>query len=190
MVEDYTLIEELFNLERENTLEIKLQQVESVQKEIKWSMRAILIDWMSEVAYDFDLGRDTFYYAVKYVDMCLARRQDMEKNKFQMFGLTCLFLACKMEEILPPSIDHMVELGSGMFLKSEIYVEEVDIMKALGWKMRPITLNHWLNLLTHLWDKFSFASRRLKKVVDLVELEGEKEVNIRFREPSSGSYKL
>jgi hypothetical protein len=90
-------------------------------------MRAILMDWMAEVAHDFDLGRETFYYAVKYVDQCLARRTNLEKQKFQLFGLTCLFIACKMEEILPPSIDHLAELGWGVFTKEEIYSEELAI---------------------------------------------------------------
>jgi len=102
-----------------------------MQSEIKWSMRAILMDWICEVAYDFDLGRDTYYYAVKYVDLCLAWRKNIQKNKFQMLGLTCLFLACKMEEVLPPSIDHMVEVGSGMFTKEDIYTEEINIMKVM-----------------------------------------------------------
>jgi hypothetical protein len=53
----------------------------------------------------------------------------LAKNKYQMLGLTCLFIACKMEEILPPSIDHMVELGTGMFTKEDIYNEELCIMK-------------------------------------------------------------
>jgi hypothetical protein len=73
-IEDHEHVENLLNIDRENGLEIKIESVEQMQDEIKWSMRAILIDWMSEVAYDFDLTRETFHYAVKYLDMCMASR--------------------------------------------------------------------------------------------------------------------
>ena len=128
--EEVDYFQDLFQIERENILELRIEEMEAQQTEIKWTMRSILLDWMSEVAYDFELGRETFYYAAKYLDMCLARKPGIEKSKFQILGLTCLFIACKMEEILPPSIDHMVELcGSDVLTKEEMYKEEVAIMK-------------------------------------------------------------
>ena len=80
-------------------------------------MRAVLLDWMSEVCYDFDLGRETLYYAHKYLDLCLYCMEGIRKSDFQLLGLTCVFIACKMEEVLPPSIDDLVEVGLGLISK-------------------------------------------------------------------------
>ena len=87
------------------------------------------MDWMGEVCYDFDLGRDTLYYALKYLDHCLITIKNLKKTQFQSLGLTCIFIACKMEEVYPPSIDDLVEVGLGLISKQELYGLELTVMK-------------------------------------------------------------
>lgn len=42
------------------------------QSEVTNIMRSILLDWMMEVCMEFTLKRETFYYAVNYVDRYLS----------------------------------------------------------------------------------------------------------------------
>lgn len=45
-------------------------------------MRAVLMDWIGEVCYDFDLGRDTLFYSLKYLDHCLITMKNLKKTQF------------------------------------------------------------------------------------------------------------
>lgn len=70
-------------------------------------MRAMLIDWMSEVSSDHLFRRETFYSSVNYVDWYLSYKKNVPKEKLQLIGLTSLFLAAKIEEVYTPKIEHM-----------------------------------------------------------------------------------
>jgi len=43
-------------------------------------MRTILIDWMIEVCTEFTLKRETFYYALNYVDRYLSIKRNIRKQ--------------------------------------------------------------------------------------------------------------
>lgn len=44
-------------------------------------------------------------------------------------GITCLFLASKMEEIYPPKIQQFAEVTDGACTEAEIFAMEVAILK-------------------------------------------------------------
>jgi len=133
--------EDDFNYEEDNVFEemIKKEKIESLsvskieerQSEIKWRMRAILIDWISEVCADYQLVRETFYYACKYVDQYLQRSRDIQKNEFQLLGLAAIFLASKMEETSMPAISDFCDFSSGMFKEEELLKMELTISKVV-----------------------------------------------------------
>ena len=66
------------------------------QKDLSINMRAILVDWLVEVQENFELNHETLYLAVKMVDLYLARKVIM-REKLQLLGATCLFIACKFD---------------------------------------------------------------------------------------------
>lgn len=45
--------------------------IECRQKYLTWSMRAVLMDWMVHVCYEFGLKRETYYIATALVDKYL-----------------------------------------------------------------------------------------------------------------------
>lgn len=67
------------------------------QSEINWLMRAILIDWMIEVAEEFCMKRYTLYTAINYVDRYLSIVPNVKKGQLQLLGTTSLMIAYKME---------------------------------------------------------------------------------------------
>lgn len=69
---------------------------------ITLSMRAVLLNWIAEVTELFMLKREVFHFAVNYLDRYLDSVElKVEKSKFQLLGLVCLYLACKFEVRLP-----------------------------------------------------------------------------------------
>jgi cyclin E len=62
------------------------------------------MDWMMEVSSEFTLKRETYHLAINFVDRLLEAQKNVPKNEFQLVGLTCLYLASKIEEIYPPKI--------------------------------------------------------------------------------------
>ena len=69
----------------EDELKYKLDMggIEKNQGEIKWKMRAILYDWISEVCTDYMFNRDTYHSAIKIVDLFLMRFASVKKSEFQ-----------------------------------------------------------------------------------------------------------
>ena len=67
------------------------------QNEVTVSMRAILVDWLTEVCEDFGFKRVTYHLAVNYLDRYLSLVKNVPTEKLQGAGITCLFLAAKME---------------------------------------------------------------------------------------------
>ena len=49
---------------------------------------------------EFSLKRETYTLAVGYVDRYLSRTKCLSKVKFQLLGVTALFIAAKMEVMI------------------------------------------------------------------------------------------
>lgn len=71
--------------------------LEKRQSLMTWSMRAILLDWMMEVSTEFGLKRESFHYAVNYVDRYLTATSPVQKWELQLVGVTALYMAAKVE---------------------------------------------------------------------------------------------
>ena len=90
-------------------LEYKLNPdyLTTLQREIQWHMRLLLVDWMMEVCDEFGLKRDTFHLATYYVDLYLTKIY-CKVDDLQLLGASSLLLACKIEEILCPRVKDFV----------------------------------------------------------------------------------
>ena len=78
-----------------------VKYMEMVQHDITAQMRAILVDWMVEVAQEYKLVSETLYLSVSYVDRYLSAIP-VQRNQLQLVGVTCMLLASKYEEIYAP----------------------------------------------------------------------------------------
>nr|CAB3496715.1 unnamed protein product [Digitaria exilis] len=63
-----------------------------IQKDISAKMRAVLVDWLVEVADEFKLQAETLYLAVSYVDLFLTMNV-VTRDKLQLLGVTALLVA-------------------------------------------------------------------------------------------------
>uniref|UniRef100_A0A3P8TGJ1 Cyclin E2 n=1 Tax=Amphiprion percula TaxID=161767 RepID=A0A3P8TGJ1_AMPPE len=109
-------------------------------------MRSILLDWLIEVSEAHTLHRQTFYLAQDYLDRFMLKQNNIEKGILQLIGITCLFIASKMEETCPPKVSEMAYVTAGTYYEEEVLQMELIILKTLKWNLCPETALSWLNL--------------------------------------------
>nr|CAH7752675.1 unnamed protein product [Callosobruchus chinensis] len=109
-------------------------------------MRTILLDWVMEVCEVYRLRRVTYYLSVDYFDRFLSIRPDVPKNQLQLVGVTCLFLASKLEEVYPPKLSEFSYVCDGACTPDDILACELLILNSLGWDLNIMTPSDWLNL--------------------------------------------
>lgn len=169
----------------EHIYKVDFQIIEQNQSEIKPKMRAILYDWMSEVCNDYMFKRDTYYTAIKLVDIFLMNVQGVKKSEFQLVGLCAIFISMKMLEIVAICADDLLYCTSNVFTLKELLTMENDMITKTQWMLSPMTLNHWLNLLTSNWDCFATCLSSFMTVpsdATYVFRETEKKSYLMFRE--------
>ncbi|CAD8155689.1 unnamed protein product [Paramecium pentaurelia] len=143
------------------------------QSDINQLMRAILIDWMMEVAMEFRLKRQTFHLSIFYLDSYLSKRQ-VNKQNLQLIGLASLLIANKVEEVIPIGVKQFEKAANYGYTKDEILNMELTILFTLKWHVNPPSYTYWINWFTDQWDIYA-------------ENYG---LNVQFRKPNEESYQL
>ena len=118
--------------------------METLQSDIQPNMRAILMDWVVEVAAEYKLVSDTLFLAASYVDRFLSCRA-IERTELQLVGVAALFLAAKYEEIYPPQLNDFVFVAASTYTREQVH--HADIFSGLA--------HSWL---LHSWAHSSTAA--------------------------------
>jgi hypothetical protein len=109
------------------------------QPDLTPKMRAILMDWIIELSEHFNFGHSTLHLACTLIDQVLScgplsfdedddddSGNDVEsktncflisRDRFQLLGATCTWLACKMEEQKPPQVSQIAYVSGTYFTK-------------------------------------------------------------------------
>eukprot|EP00092_Neocalanus_flemingeri_P017021 GFUD01018409.1.p1 GENE.GFUD01018409.1~~GFUD01018409.1.p1 ORF type:complete len:446 (-),score=114.89 GFUD01018409.1:625-1962(-) len=106
----------------------------SKQPDITHSMRAILVDWLVEVAEEYKLQTETLYLAVSYIDRFLSY-MSVQRAKLQLVGTACMFIASKYEEIYPPDVGEFVYITDDTYNKRQVLRMEHLVLKVLGFDL-------------------------------------------------------
>lgn len=56
-------------------------------------MRAVLVNWMAEVAREYSLRSETLHLSVYYVDRFLSQTTSMRRDRLQLVGTAALMIA-------------------------------------------------------------------------------------------------
>ncbi|EAS06339.1 amine-terminal domain cyclin (macronuclear) [Tetrahymena thermophila SB210] len=163
------------------------------QTEITCMMRCILFDWMFDVCMSLMLKRETVYLSLNYVDRYLSQKQ-VTKLNLQLVGAVSLYMACKIEEIQPPSISEFAKCTDDGYTVAQIVEYELLMLKAFDWKLNPPTQITWLNMYTEIWDRFIKSSfdKPNKYQINFVQDQkiSNKNYLILYRIPEQKSYML
>ncbi|ODM95409.1 G1/S-specific cyclin-E1 [Orchesella cincta] len=131
-------------------------------------MRSILLDWIMDVCEAYHLHRETLYLAVDYLDRYLATQNNVLKNHLQLIGITCLFIAAKMEEIYPPKLKTFAYVTDGACSENEILDMELVVTKALKWKLTPMTPCNWVNVYLQIISILAKKSYHTRSTSDAI----------------------
>jgi len=89
------------------------------QSDINHSMRAILVDWLVEVAEEYKLLPQTLYLTINYIDRFLSVMSVL-RGKLQLVGTTCMLVAAKFEEIYPPDVSDFVFITDDTYTTKQV----------------------------------------------------------------------
>ncbi|KAM0859078.1 hypothetical protein ACQ4PT_047441 [Festuca glaucescens] len=121
--------------------------IEAVQTDVTPNMRAILIDWLVEVAEEYKLVADTLYLTVAYVDRFLSANP-LGRKHLQLLGVAAMLIAAKYEEISPPHVEDFCYITDNTYTRLELLTMESDILKLLDFEIGSPTIKTFLRRFT------------------------------------------
>ena len=136
--------------ERQTEIKPKMGYM-STQNEINEQMRAILIDWIIEVHFQFNLRQETLYMTISIIDTYLSFHF-ISRKELQLLGIACLLISCKSQEIYYPQQNKFIEVTDGAYTKEDMLKMENDILKKLNFNIVYPTSNDFYNILSKLYN--------------------------------------
>jgi cyclin A len=136
-------VNDIYSYLRENEVRYHTEDYMQHQKDITPHMRAILVDWLIEVAEEYKLSSETLYLAVSYIDRYLSKKTVM-RGKLQLVGVASMLLASKYEEIYAPSVDEFVYISDNTYTKEEVFSMESNVLDTLEFCLTGATIKNFL----------------------------------------------
>jgi cyclin-A len=106
----------------------------SVQRTVTSEMRAVLVDWLVEVAEEYKLVTETLYLTVAYLDRFLSARR-IDPPQLQLLGVTSMCIAAKFEEIFPPPVEKFSEITDNGCTVQDIVDAEIQMLGVLDFHL-------------------------------------------------------
>lgn len=108
--------------------------------------REKMCEWSYRIIDHFHASRDivaiSFAYLDKFVDQCSC-----DRSAFKLASMTCLYIATKLFNGREISVDSLATLSRGEFDRGHILEMEQIILKTLGWRLHPPTVQCFINAL-------------------------------------------
>ena len=124
------ILDNFYTEEENNRFKINPNYFE-LQTEINSKMRIILIDWIFEVNNKLKFREETFYTTIYIIDAYLSKKF-IQRKKFQLLGVTALYIATKLNEIFSGSVKDYVFMTDRAYNEIDIISMESDICKTLN----------------------------------------------------------
>lgn len=106
----------------------------ATQPEITQKSRALLINWLLLVHQKLSLHPQTFFTAINVLDKYCSK-VPVQNKKWQLLGVTILFMAAKFEEVRPPKISKWVSISEKQFSVLEIITLEAEVLCAIDFRL-------------------------------------------------------
>ncbi|KAL5611567.1 hypothetical protein BROUX41_000848 [Berkeleyomyces rouxiae] len=148
----------------------------TIQREITWPMRAVLIDWVIQAHGRFNLLPETLFLAVNCIDRFLAQKV-VTLPKLQLVGATALFVAAKYEEINCPSLSEMRYIVDNSYSEDEIRKAERYMLLLLNFDLGSPGPMSFLRRISKA-DNYDIDTRTMAKYFLEVTLIDERFVGL------------
>ena len=146
-------------LEKEKFNNYSYESIIQKQTDIKEPMRCILIDWLISLQNKFFFKAKTLFLAANLIDRYLSQRPII-RTRFQLLGVSALFIASKYEEMYMKNISDFVDITARAFDKYEILEMESELIDLVEFNLDlPLSLD-FFGLLGSMY-KFSKKEYKL-----------------------------
>ena len=113
------------------------------QNDINEQMRAILVDWIIEVHYNYNLKEETLFQTIWIIDTYLSY-EIVPRNNLQLLGVTSLLISCKYNEVIYPTIIEFINITDKAYEIKDILKMEQEILKKLDFNILvPLSLQFY-----------------------------------------------
>jgi cyclin B len=148
------------------------------QTDINSKMRAILVDWLTDVHQKFELLPQTLFNCVALMDRFLAVTE-IKRAKLQLIGVACLMIVAKIEEVYTPMVKDYIAVCDNAYTPRELLATEGEILAAVSFNVlcpTGFTFLSNFNARLQLEDKlFNYAQYLLE--TSMLELSPLKHTN-------------
>ncbi|XP_062133366.1 G2/mitotic-specific cyclin-A [Drosophila sulfurigaster albostrigata] len=142
------------------------------QTDINHSMRAILVDWLVEVAEEYKLDTETLYLTVSYLDRFLSH-MSVKRAKLQLVGTAAMYVAAKYEEVYPPNASEFVFLTDDSYTQAQVLRMEQVFLKILTFNLSTPTPYVFMTTYGVMSDMPEKLKSLALYICELSLLEGE-----------------
>ena len=115
------------------------------QNSINDKMRAILVDWLIDVHFRFNMKQKTLFHCIFIIDAFLSKAF-VERKDFQLLGMTALLIACKESEIMYPSLNSFIALSDYTYTLQELRDMERKVIKKLDFDILAPTAEEFFGI--------------------------------------------
>ncbi|KAF9068860.1 cyclin-like protein [Rhodocollybia butyracea] len=131
------------------------------QKDLGWTMRGILSDWLIELQERFRLLPETLFLCMNIIDRFLSARV-VSLARLQLVGVTCMFIAAKVEEIVCPSAEEFLGQTEASYSVADVFGAERYVLKTLNWNLSYANPVHFLRRVSKA-DDYNVKARTIAK---------------------------
>lgn len=173
----------LLNSEKKYIVDPKT--IELNNPDLTWDNRSVLLDWLMQICEEFAFKRDTFHYAINYIDRFLSKSKKIQKSILQLIAITSLSIAAKIEEVQIPKLGEYANTTNNQFSIEDIIHYEQFLLSQIKWEIVPITVNTWVNWYICQWDLFIDTVEGIK---EKILLSYQEEDLLYFKKSDDKSY--
>ncbi|KAK6914296.1 Cyclin, N-terminal [Dillenia turbinata] len=141
------IYEYLHMMEKEIKRRPLADYMEKIQGDVSAPMRAILDDWLVEVAEEYKLVSETLYLAISYIDRFLSMNP-LSRQRLQLLGISSMHIASKYEEISPPHVEDFCYITANTNTPDQVVSLEAQILETVKFDLGNPTIKTFLMRFT------------------------------------------
>ncbi|KAJ3285586.1 hypothetical protein HK104_009409 [Borealophlyctis nickersoniae] len=107
--------------------------------ELGWKIRNSLVLWLINIHKQYGFRQETLYLTINIIDRIVAARgtKGIEKSRFQLLGVTAMWVPCKYEENHPnvPTMTWLRTVTSNSYYPGEFLHMEAQILKEVKFEL-------------------------------------------------------
>lgn len=119
------------------------------QNEINIEKRAILVNWIIEIHFHFQLRPETLFLSIWIIDTYLSNHF-ISLNYFQLLGVASLFISCKYNEINFPEPKQFIKITKDAYEFQDLLEMENHILKTIKFNIFYPQTEEFYNILAKI----------------------------------------